>query len=136
MGASTRDPRRLKELIPVMQRELRKVPGMIAIVRQSSLFSRGITSGNSVDLEIAGEELDDLIQVGGAAFGAIAQAIPGSQIQPIPSLDLGNPEVQVVPDRVRLADLGFTARDWARWWTPCSTGRRPRTCSWTGPRWT
>ncbi|MFU8856426.1 MAG: efflux RND transporter permease subunit [Deferrisomatales bacterium] len=111
MGASTQDPQRVRDLVPVMQEELRRVPGMIAVVRQTSLFSRGLTAGRSVDLELSGDDLETLVQVGGAAFGTISRAIPGSQIRPIPSLDLGNPEIQVIPDRVRLADLGFTARD-------------------------
>ncbi|MEW6488505.1 MAG: efflux RND transporter permease subunit [Thermodesulfobacteriota bacterium] len=111
MGASTQDPLRVRDLVPVMQAELRKVPGMIAVVRQTSLFSRGLTAGRSVDLEFSGDELEALIRAGGAAFGAISQAIPGSQIRPIPSLDLGNPEVQVIPDRIRLAELGFSARE-------------------------
>ncbi len=111
MGARTRDPARVRDLVPVMLAELRKVPGMIAIVRQTSLFSRALTAGRSVELEISGDRLEDLVQVGGIGFGAIGQAIPGSQIRPIPSLDLGNPEIQVVPDRVRLADLGFSARE-------------------------
>jgi HAE1 family hydrophobic/amphiphilic exporter-1 len=111
MGARTKSPRRVKELIPVLFRELRKVPGMIAIVRQTSLFSRALTAGRSVEVEFSGDRLEDLVQAGGIGFGAIRQAIPGSQIRPIPSLDLGNPEIQIVPDRVRLADLGFTALD-------------------------
>jgi HAE1 family hydrophobic/amphiphilic exporter-1 len=39
------------------------------------------------------------------------QLLPGSQIRPIPSLDLGNPEIQITPDRVRAASLGLAARD-------------------------
>ncbi|GAB4272786.1 MAG: efflux RND transporter permease subunit [Deferrisomatales bacterium] len=111
MGARTQTRRRVKELIPVLLAELRRVPGMIAVVRQTSLFSRALTAGRSVELEFSGDRLEDLVRAGLLSFGTLARALPGSQIRPIPSLDLGNPEVQVIPDRVRLADLGLTARD-------------------------
>jgi HAE1 family hydrophobic/amphiphilic exporter-1 len=44
-------------------------------------------------------------------FGQVSQVLPGSSSRPIPGLDLGNPEVRVFPDRVRAADVGFTASD-------------------------
>jgi len=37
--------------------------------------------------------------------------IPGSQVRPVPSLDLGNPEIQVVPDRERASGVGLSASD-------------------------
>jgi len=36
------------------------------------------------------------------------QKIPEAQVRPIPSLELGNPEVQVVTDRVRASDVGIS----------------------------
>jgi HAE1 family hydrophobic/amphiphilic exporter-1 len=62
-------------------------------------------------VEFSGADLTHLVEVGGRAFGAIRDAVPGAQIRPIPSLDLGNPEIRIVPDRVRLADFGISARD-------------------------
>ncbi len=111
MGVRARDPRRVRELIPFMKEQLAQVPGMIAIVSQTSLFERGLSGGRTIDVEFSGSDLGRLVDVGGQAFGAIREAIPGSQVRPVPSLDLGNPEVRVVPDRVRLADLGITARE-------------------------
>ena len=37
--------------------------------------------------------------------------MPGSQIRPIPGLDLGNPEIQVVPDRDKASKVGLSASD-------------------------
>ena len=42
--------------------------------------------------------------------GAI-RTLPGSQVRPIPSLDLGNPEVRVTTHRRRAAEAGITNRD-------------------------
>ena len=46
----------------------------------------------------------------------IVQVLPldqGNQLRPNPGLELGAPEMRVIPDRVRLADNGVTARELA-----------------------
>ena len=116
MGARSTDPERVRELIPIIQGPvLGGVPGTFAIVQQSSLFQRVTGSGRSIDIEITGPDLDRLIGLGGRIFGQVRQVVPGAQARPIPSLDLGNPEVRILPDRVRAADLGLSAQDigWA-----------------------
>ncbi|MBI2501800.1 MAG: efflux RND transporter permease subunit [Candidatus Latescibacteria bacterium] len=110
MGASARDPEQASALIPVIQGPLFGVPGMIGIVRQSGLF-QGVGGGRAIDIEITGPDLNRLIGLGGRIFGQVMQVVPGAQARPIPSLDLGNPEVRVIPDRVRAAQLGLSARD-------------------------
>jgi HAE1 family hydrophobic/amphiphilic exporter-1 len=111
MGASAQDPLAAKGLIPIIQGPLFGVPGMIAIVNQSSLFQRGGSSGRAIDLEITGPDLDRLISLGGRVFGQVMQTVPGAQARPIPGLDLGNPEVRIIPNRVRAAELGLSARE-------------------------
>lgn len=111
MGTRARDPARVRELIPFLQQRLAQVPGMIAIVAQTSLFERGLSGGRTIEVEFSGADLTRLVDIGSQAFGAIREAVPGAQIRPIPSLDLGNPEIRIIPDRVRLADLGMSARE-------------------------
>ena len=116
MGARSTDPERVRELIPIIQGPvIGGVPGTFAVVRQSSLFQRATGSGRSIDIEITGPDLGRLIGLGGRIFGQVRQVVPDAQARPIPSLDLGNPEVRILPDRVRAADLGLTAQDigWA-----------------------
>lgn len=108
MGAVSKDPGRVRELIPIMQKILSKIPGMIAIVTQSSLFRRGLGEGRSINLQITGPDLENLVYLGRKIFFGAMQTIPGSQVRPKPSLDLGNPEVQVITDRERSSDVGVT----------------------------
>ncbi len=110
MGSSAGDPLRVKELIPIIQQPLFSVPGMIAIVRQSGLF-QGFGGGRAIDLEISGPDMGQLLALGGRIFGQVMQIMPEAQARPIPGLDLGNPEVRIVPDRVRAAGVGLTARE-------------------------
>ncbi len=108
MGAIAKEPEKVRELIPVMQKTLSKIPGMIAVVTQSSLFQRGIGEGRAINIQITGPDLEKLVNLGQKIFFGVLQNIPEAQARPIPSLDLGNPEVQVITDRVRASDVGIT----------------------------
>ena len=110
MGVVAKDENRVRELVPMIQGPLFAVPGLIPIVRQSGLFQRG-GSSRAIDIEITGPDLERLVALGGRIFGQVTQAVPGSQARPIPSLDIGNPEVRILPNRVRAADLGLSARE-------------------------
>lgn len=105
MGLTSKAPERVRELLPVVYRSLARIPGLIAVVTQASLFER-VGQGRSIDIEILGPDMTRLVTLGQEIFGQIMGALPGSQARPIPSLDLGSPEIQVIPDRVRMASLG------------------------------
>jgi len=111
MGLVSRDPLRVKEFIPILKGILNDVPGMIPIVKQTSLFERGSGAGRSIDVDISGPDLNILVDLGRRVFGQIMNLIPDAQLRPIPSLDLGNPEIRIVPDRDRAARVGLTASD-------------------------
>jgi hydrophobic/amphiphilic exporter-1 (mainly G- bacteria), HAE1 family len=108
MGAIAKEPQKVKELIPVLQGILKKIPGMISIVTQTSLFRRGLGEGRSINIQITGPELEKLVSLGQKIFFMGMQKFPDAQLRPIPSLDLGNPEVQVITDRERASDVGIT----------------------------
>lgn len=111
MGATARDPDRVRELIPVFRRAFEKIPGAIGVVNQASLFQRGLGQGRNIRVDITGPDLERLIALGGEVFAQVMQKIPEAQARPIPSLDLGNPEVQVIPHRRRAADLEVSNRE-------------------------
>ncbi len=111
MGARANEPLRVKELIPEFQRANARLPGMIDVVNQSSIFQRGLGTGRNIDIQFTGPELETLIALGSEAFQKIMHVVPGAQARPIPGLDLGNPEVHVVTNRRRAAELGITNRD-------------------------
>ncbi len=106
MGAVSSEDERVRELLPAVYRALLTVPGIIPIVQQSSLFER-VGEGRSIDIEITGPDLTRLIELGQGIFRQVMEVLPGSQLRPIPSLDLGSPEIQVVPDRERTSSLNL-----------------------------
>jgi len=114
IGASAVDPMRASELLPVLQRALFGEPGTFGFFRQSSLFGRGVGGSRSIDVDISGGNLEDLVDVAQRAFGQVNAVFPrseGNQVRPQPSLSLGAPEVRIEPDPVALADNGISARD-------------------------
>jgi HAE1 family hydrophobic/amphiphilic exporter-1 len=111
LGMRSNDPLRVRELLPEIRKVNARLPGTIFVVNQSSIFSRGLGEGRSIDIEIAGPDLEQLIALAGQVFGQVFAKVPGAQARPIPGLDLGNPELQVVAHRQRAAELGLSNRD-------------------------
>ncbi|MEO1092326.1 MAG: efflux RND transporter permease subunit [Pseudomonadota bacterium] len=113
IGASAEEGDRAGELIGPMSGPIFAEPGTFGFVRQPSLFGRGFGGGNSIDVDIQGPDLDQILGVALQATGLIGQALPrseGHQLRPIPGLELGSPEVRLMPERTRLADAGVSTR--------------------------
>ncbi|MGB0747895.1 MAG: efflux RND transporter permease subunit [Magnetospiraceae bacterium] len=114
VGASASEPERVAELIPIVRQPVFKEPGTFGFVTQPSLFGRGIGSGRSIDVNISGGDLEQILSVALRATGAVAGALPmseGNQLRPIPGLELGAPEIRILPDPLRLADNGVSAAE-------------------------
>ncbi len=114
MGGTSADESRAGEIIPLMQNPARTEPGTLAFMFQPSLFGRSVGGGRNINIDISGGDLRVLFEVGREAFDLIEEVLPssgGHRVRPRPGLDFGAPEVRVLPDRVRLADNGLSARD-------------------------
>ncbi len=111
MGGSANDELRVRELMPEFFKANVQIPGSFAFTSQFSIFQGSPDEGRAIDIEITGPDLEELIRLGQIVFGKCMSLMPGAQLRPIPSLDLGNPELQLKPDRRRLAELGIANRD-------------------------
>ena len=114
LGAISVEPQRAGELIDVLHDPVFREPGTFGFINQPSIFGRGIGSGRKIDLDISGQDLEQILDVAQRAAGKVVQAMPldqGNQFRPNPGLELGAPEVRVFPNRVRLADNGVSARE-------------------------
>lgn len=109
MGVRAVDPLLGHRLVKLVQEIVSGVPGTFAIVKQSSLFERGLTAGRSIDVEITGPDIRKLVGFGGRIMGQVSQLIPSAQALPIPSLDLSSPEVHANPRWEQSAELGLSA---------------------------
>ena len=113
MGASAVEGGRASELINPLREPIFREPGTFGFIRQPSIFGRGIGGARAINLDISGSDLNTILAVAVQALVRVNQVLPpdqGNQIRPRPGLELGAPEVRLVPDRVRLADAGIPAR--------------------------
>jgi HAE1 family hydrophobic/amphiphilic exporter-1 len=75
-----------------------------------------VGGGRTIELNISGQDLDDILAVAGQSAGIVSALLPraeGHQFRPIPGLELGAPEVRLIPDRLRLADAGLDSSELA-----------------------
>lgn len=110
VGAAAVDGERAGDLIPVLSRPIFAEPGTFGFMTQPSLFGRGVGGGRTIELNVSGQDLNTILGVAGRAAGLVSQILPrseGHQFRPIPGLELGAPEVRLIPDRLRLADAGL-----------------------------
>jgi HAE1 family hydrophobic/amphiphilic exporter-1 len=111
MGARSADPSRVRELIPLLRKIGSQFPGTIAVAKQSSLFERGITGGRTIDVEITGPDLKQLVAIGKRVMEKVKETIPEAQALPRPSLDLSSPEIHLVPKLVQAAEMGVNTAE-------------------------
>jgi HAE1 family hydrophobic/amphiphilic exporter-1 len=110
-GATSTHEQRAGELLSLFRRTIFSIPAMFGVSIQAGVFQTSLGRGRTIEVNISGDDLNRIVQVAGAMYGAIMKEIPGSQIRPIPSLELLFPEVRLVPLRDRLKAVNMTARD-------------------------
>ncbi len=109
-GISVHDTR-AAEMMPLFTRIMRSIPGVFGVSLQAGIFESGIGKGRTVDVNIAGEDIDKIVGAGRTLFGSISAKIPSSQVRPVPSLETSYPEIQVVPNKEKLTASGMTGKD-------------------------
>ncbi len=110
-GGTSMHEDRAKETIPMFRPIVNSLPSTIGISIQSGVFEDGIGEGNTVDIDISGEKIEDIANVGMQLFGATMGAVKGSQVRPVPSVELLYPEVQIAPNQDALKALGMSSND-------------------------
>ena len=119
IGLRSHDPQRAGELVPAVFAMRAKFPGAFVVANQASIFAQGLQAGRSVDVEIRGPELTELVKVGGQILGQVSAVLEPkvdpakrqTQARPNPSLDLSSPEVHVIPRLERAAQRGVRATE-------------------------
>ena len=110
----------------------RKIRQLIQDLKKAGFIDRGgkgchrnFIHSNGTRITISGKtgddakkyqerELEQILEIALKTVGLVSKIMPrseGTQIRPKPGLELGAPEIRVIPDRTRLADNGVTARE-------------------------
>ncbi|MFK7731484.1 MAG: efflux RND transporter permease subunit, partial [Pseudomonadales bacterium] len=102
----------IEALMDAMTAKYREYPGMRAFAARGSIITSNQGGTRSINLDIAGLELDEIYAVAQAAYRRAADIFDNPRIQSQPaSLALAQPLIQVHPDWDRAAELGLAGED-------------------------
>jgi len=110
-GGTSIHETRARELIPLFTRVMRSIPGVFGVSIQAGIFQSGIGKGRTVDVNISGESINNIIQSASVLFGTIRAKMERTQVRPVPSLEASYPEVKIIPNKESLAANGLTAQE-------------------------
>ena len=115
-GAISDDPRRAGDLVSLLQTATRSevLPDVLSFAFQFPVFRIGGNSGSAVKVDISGQEGDQVRASAGALFAALSQTFQprGGRVQPNPSnFAWLTPELQVVPNELKMSDVGLSTED-------------------------
>ncbi|QDU61748.1 Efflux pump membrane transporter BepE [Planctomycetes bacterium Pan216] len=111
VGVRALDQSRASDLVPLVQKAGKELPGTFMVAKQSSLFERGLSAGRTIDVEITGPDLPQLVALGGQVMGMVKTLMPDAQARPVPSLDLSSPEMHIRPKLIQAAQMGVNSSD-------------------------
>lgn len=99
-----------QELMPVIRKDLRAVPGVTKVVVQDpSLMGFTARRGFPVEFTVSGPDWDTLASLSGTIGAAMEKS--GLMVDVDSDYELGMPEVRVVPDRAKAAERGVSVAD-------------------------
>ncbi|TQV88307.1 efflux RND transporter permease subunit [Aliikangiella coralliicola] len=108
MGGRAEDANDIHQIIQIINTEfLAGFPDTMAFASQSQLF-QNLSGGRRIDIDIQGNQVDELLQAARVGYGVVSQALPGAQIRPTPGLTLAEPELRMIPIERRVAEAGWT----------------------------
>ncbi|MBU0483039.1 MAG: efflux RND transporter permease subunit [Proteobacteria bacterium] len=111
-GGIAADETRAPELIPLFSRIIHSIPGIFGVSIQAGIFEAGIGKGRTIDVNISGEDINEIVGVAQTLmFGMIPAKIPKAQVRPIPSIETSYPEAKIIPNKEKLAANGLTEQD-------------------------
>jgi HAE1 family hydrophobic/amphiphilic exporter-1 len=111
MGVVSADQQRTRELIPLCREAIATIPGVFGTTSQAGIFGGGLSGGRAVTVNVAGDSIDEIVVSARIMFQKILDDIPGTQVRPQPALELLYPELNFVPDRMRLRSVGMSAQE-------------------------
>ncbi len=110
-GATSMHIDRAGELVPLFMRNIYAIPGMFGVSMQAGIFQNRIGRGRTVEVDVVGDDMNNLVGAAGTMFGIIKKEMPDAQVRPLPSLELIYPEVNLLPERDRLRASNMNSRE-------------------------
>lgn len=107
IGGRAVDAGEVDELVRIFNQEVMAgFPDTFGFAARAPLFN-GDRGGRQINLDLQAESFESLLAAGRAGFFAVMQTLPGASVQPSPGLELAEPELRLVPDDRRIAEVGW-----------------------------
>ena len=107
IGGRASDPADVDDLIGVFNSEiLPGFPDTFGFASRRAIFG-GARGGRQINVDLQADSFESLIQGGQAGFQAIREALPGANVRPLPGLEQAEPELRLIPDDRRIAEVGW-----------------------------
>jgi multidrug efflux pump subunit AcrB len=107
IGGSAVNGDELGELMQVFNREVMSgFPDTFGFVQRSSIFGGG-RGGRQIDIDLSADSFESLLDAGRLGFSTVMEALPEASIRPVPGLELAEPELRLIPDDRKIAEVGW-----------------------------
>ena len=114
IGVRINDQSRIEEMVRIVNEEiLSGFPDTRVFAQQGNLFGN-FGGGASLRLELQAADFDALNAAVPDISALIQETLPGSNVWPNPDPQIVNPEIRVIPNDRRIAEVGMTRDDLAR----------------------
>ncbi|HEX5793819.1 MAG TPA: efflux RND transporter permease subunit, partial [Rheinheimera sp.] len=111
------DPTQVEQLMALVRNEVfAGIPDtQVFLFRGSMINVSGGGDGRNIELNLQGPELTDLMQVARIGVSAVQQHLAGGSAQPVPALDMAEPELQLLPNDRAISQAGLNRADVANY---------------------
>ena len=111
------DPTQVEQLMEVVRNEVfAGIPDtQVFLFRGSMINVSGGGDGRSVELNLQGPDLAALQQVAALGISAVQQHLKGGSAQPVPALEMAEPELQLLPYDRAISQAGMNRADVANY---------------------
>ncbi|MGB0514866.1 MAG: efflux RND transporter permease subunit, partial [Wenzhouxiangellaceae bacterium] len=107
LGMRVEDPDRADELIQKVNSEiLAGFPDTFGRAARRPIF--GGRGGRRIEVDLQSGNFEQLLEAGAAGFQKVSEVMPEANVRPEPGLELAEPELRLIPDDRRIAELGWT----------------------------
>ncbi len=107
LGGEAADPDDMDELLEILNSDIMSgFPDTFGFAQRRAVFG-GSRGGRNIDVDLQADSFESLLGAGRAGFGAVMQALPGANVRPSPSLELAEPQLRLIPDDRKIAEVGW-----------------------------
>ena len=108
VGIKAQDTNDIDAILTLFNNEiLAGFPDTLAFANRVSIFSR-VEGARSIEVNIHSQDIETILAAARMGMGLIARAIPGAQVRPDPGVELAQPELRLIPNETRIAEVGWS----------------------------